>query len=817
MKNSIKISRIFTEVRETVRDQLIRLDDLSLSSLLQRFSFKIVSLSLRRSKKLAPRIRLYHKFALYLYSLNRRHGSVYVVKYLKACSLAISKAIAGTPFKSLREIEPDLPLPRLSKSGFPIIIGTRDRRSLGARDNKVIRMYLSLFNLYRVITVECKSNLETIWGNFTGDSLALNMYGSWFRRNSKQVIGRYLSNRSIAAHNFMFLETASVSSKKSWTSALYDACVIAEDRQMYSHFQDYCSATNSTILDWINRISREISVADFSLGKPFKLSYIKNRVNGDYLGQLSLKDEPAGKQRVFAIVDGWTQSLLTPLHDYLFDILKKLPNDGTMDQGASYDRACAKAVKYNCSYGYDLSAATDRLPIKLQVDILSSLIGMKAAVAWRNVLVDRSYLLEDQAYRYVVGQPMGAKSSFAMLGLCHHMIMQYISHSLGNKGWEERYEITGDDIVIFCKDLADAYLTFMKRIGVPINEKKSVVAEGRPVLEYLKRTFAFGHDVSPLSFKQFFSQDTFKGRISTIIGLYNKDKSFTDKPILVADMVLRSALWDLRPKQDSVALLALMNCYMNTRDHIYVNYFLKLVKYTEPMINRSKMLFANFNYDLAINALSAMIKGRKLPSVGRDRDANFIMFKWCVKESIRCQIQNHLDKYDDLWLEEKIRVHQEFFFSFLPRDKRPKLNQLVRSLLFCQKAPYVDLINEFVLNDPTTSLEELLVIYDKLLGNLGRFTYVERIKDASNKVPSINLDTCGILRLVTKGYWYRVIPGHPEFDFARFSKFAEKSINWKDLREIKNWADAGVEQDQLIHTAPNYVRGIIDQSKIVWL
>jgi hypothetical protein len=53
------------------------------------------------------------------------------------------------------------------------------------------------------------------------------------------------------------------------------------------------------------------------------------------IGKLSMKKEAAGKVRVFAMVDVWTQSLLKPLHLALFEFLKSLPNDGTFDQNAS--------------------------------------------------------------------------------------------------------------------------------------------------------------------------------------------------------------------------------------------------------------------------------------------------------------------------------------------------------------------------------------------------------------------------------------------------------------------------------------------------
>jgi len=92
-------------------------------------------------------------------------------------------------------------------------------------------------------------------------------------------------------------------------------------------------------------------------------------------GQLSIKEEAAGKLRVFAMVDVWTQSALKPLHDYLFSILSQFPNDGTFDQRASVNRCHVKAKVSGASYGYDLSAATDRLPVVIQEAVLSSLLG----------------------------------------------------------------------------------------------------------------------------------------------------------------------------------------------------------------------------------------------------------------------------------------------------------------------------------------------------------------------------------------------------------------------------------------------------------
>jgi len=118
------------------------------------------------------------------------------------------------------------------------------------------------------------------------------------------------------------------------------------------------------------------------------------------------------------MVDVWTQSIFKPLHDALFEILKKIPNDATFNQGAAFKRAISKSQRSGHCYGFDLSAATDRLPIDLQVSILSGLIGKHLAALWRLILVDRDYYIPSNKYgievfsvRYSVGQPMGALSS----------------------------------------------------------------------------------------------------------------------------------------------------------------------------------------------------------------------------------------------------------------------------------------------------------------------------------------------------------------------------------------------------------------------
>lgn len=113
-------------------------------------------------------------------------------------------------------------------------------------------------------------------------------------------------------------------------------------------------------------------------GKNFFSEEYANR----FLGKLGFKQEPAGKVRVFAMVDIWTQWLFYPLHKLIQDILRKLPEDATFDQVGKLESKLKGMIrrKISVSYSYDLSSATDRLPVLLQVYILAPLMGLKAAI-----------------------------------------------------------------------------------------------------------------------------------------------------------------------------------------------------------------------------------------------------------------------------------------------------------------------------------------------------------------------------------------------------------------------------------------------------
>jgi len=143
-----------------------------------------------------------------------------------------------------------------------------------------------------------------------------------------------------------------------------------------------------------------------------------NPFYGKPSGKLGLKDEPAGKVRVFAMVDPITQWVLNPLHKAIFSILRDIPMDGTFNQLRPVYRLF-RLSGVRKFFSLDLSAATDRLPVALQARLLDRAVkdipffGQK----WAALLIARDYRISSVKYgvsgklRYSVGQPMGALSS----------------------------------------------------------------------------------------------------------------------------------------------------------------------------------------------------------------------------------------------------------------------------------------------------------------------------------------------------------------------------------------------------------------------
>jgi hypothetical protein len=159
--------------------------------------------------------------------------------------------------------------------------------------------------------------------------------------------------------SFRRIETSGPNGPKSMYRIVEDACALLRNPRI-------CG--NLFIWYFLNGGKRYI-ITIIVLGLLGQVLFLKPLL----LGRLGVVYNQAGKARVVAMTNYWIQIGLYPLHKGIFSFLKTLKTDGTFDQRAPVKELILKEIPE--FHSYDLTAATDRLPIKLQESILSTYIG----------------------------------------------------------------------------------------------------------------------------------------------------------------------------------------------------------------------------------------------------------------------------------------------------------------------------------------------------------------------------------------------------------------------------------------------------------
>jgi hypothetical protein len=219
------------------------------------------------------------------------------------------------------------------------------------------------------------------------------------------------------------------------------------------------------------------------------LSKVGYKLDNLPLRRLSIVQDPELKARIVGIVDWITQVLMEPLSVQLFDLLRSIPQDRTFTQDPHI-----RKVEGSKFHSLDLSNATDRFPLTLQKQLLAEMLGGPFAEAWGSLLTRKGFCAPDgKTYFYKVGQPIGARSSWAMFTLSHHLLVQYAAHLVGVYPFKD-YILLGDDIVITNDAVAEKYVELITELGVGISPHKSHVSE--TTYEFAKRWFHNGVEVT---------------------------------------------------------------------------------------------------------------------------------------------------------------------------------------------------------------------------------------------------------------------------------------------------------------------------------
>jgi len=438
---------------------------------------------------------------------------------------------------------------------MPKVILVADRMKIRSGDTKVMKFYMTLFNIYRVLDFAGNLKLSTITSPFSGSYREMGEILSYIPAfvaalKLGETFGPTLEERKALTTRYGIFAGQMLPNPahavRDWLNNQYsnlEARVIKKSAPGVMRNAGIEISTHPLVL-----IRSAIALRDTPIWEFFKVFLEKLPFNNPVrkafeasaacsdgfkglpsLGKLGIKEEAAGKVRVFAMVDAWTQWLLLPVHELYFTILRGLPQDGTFDQL----KPLKHAPRWAGAYSLDLTAATDRLPLGLQKALLSAIVGdFRFAEAWGHLLTDRTYWLANmehgvfEGFKYTVGQPMGALSSWASLAITHHFIIQvaaWRARVVPTGVWFKHYAVLGDDLVVGDRKVAEEYLRVLKILGVECGLHKSVLSNGNTVIEFAKRTFYKGVDISPIPFSEYAAALTSLGAMREFVTKYSLD------------------------------------------------------------------------------------------------------------------------------------------------------------------------------------------------------------------------------------------------------------------------------------------------------
>jgi len=410
-------------------------------------------------------------------TLVKTNGFDFTFHYLKECHRLVVQYLAGSP--NLLSLGKNRV--KVNRYGLPVIIPSSLRVLLcTAGENVVItQAILTAISIYRTFRTIVKPDLGTITAPFSGLSRTLEM-GSVV----KDFVGKF--DISFGSIKGFISESSGPICKRATIGCGIDAIALfLYPKVAYSVARLLISRKAylyllSLIGIWITGVPMYVLLIVCGLQKRLPI------------GRLCVVTDQAGKARIVAIVNWWVQLSLLGLHKSIFRFLETIEEDGTFNQTAPLDKLRANRLDGHYYYSFDLSAATDRLPVDLQIQILNSL-GVNGNL-WRNIL-DFPYSYKGEDVKYSVGQPMGAYSSWAMLALTHHILVKYAA-KLAGVGQFTNYAVLGDDLVINHNQVADQYRLIMSTLGVGINPSKSVISY--EVIEFAKRLVTTHDDLSPI-------------------------------------------------------------------------------------------------------------------------------------------------------------------------------------------------------------------------------------------------------------------------------------------------------------------------------
>jgi hypothetical protein len=474
--------------------------------------------------------------------IHQTRGINQVITRLKVASIATMQYLAGTPMKSTQELGQRIRL----INGLPAFLPSNIRYLLRSRNITYIRTITTMLHSYKGMKGKySKPDLSSITAprfhlNLDGNRgemkflnflslvnfqkhlpFEMDMFESWYEVSRQSILfwkdfnpKGIICNFSVDTEEFPMLLTAGVNHRTSFIGAGIDALAhlilgrknllldyirtvefeYGPERFNKPHLIENLKHTVETMSHLAEKLVKYWAQPDVNVN-------LKDRVKTLCLGKLALKYEAAGKIRVFAISDYWTQFICKPIHNSMFEVLRHHPSDATFDQLGAVSRFMKQEHSFIASY--DLKSATDFIPQQLYAKVMGPWMGYDTAQAWVNMLVNRDYIFEGKPYRYTRGQPMGTLSSWSGLAVVHHFVVFLAAQRAGLSHFRD-YLVLGDDIVIGNEEVARFYTQVCENYGITIGFAKSF-SSNNGFFQFASQDILGDINLSPISLKEILS------------------------------------------------------------------------------------------------------------------------------------------------------------------------------------------------------------------------------------------------------------------------------------------------------------------------
>jgi hypothetical protein len=427
------------------------------------------------------------KYETGLHNSIKNNGKQYTLGLYKDCYTFLRNYLLELPTQPLSFCKVDLNgIPKPLWTLRPLIKGDRD----------LIRIALTIARSYEQIRLEVDySKLDSITDEMSEEvQKSVRVLSKKFKRFLKKFTLKrkwYLGSLTDPIQPWQKVLTSLTKGPNGPAVACshLDATAVVQDKVLASSIEELNRALGQ---EWITTWMKQQALSSTSKDNLFT-------------GRLGFSAEPAGKTRIFAIGDYWSQLSLKPIQISLYRTLQSINTDATSNQDKGFSSLIEES-KGHRTYCFDLSSASDRIPAIMQKHRLELMSNRHVADSWFNVMTKRDFYIKatGQSIRWKVGQPLGLLSSFPSFALWHHDIVQFAAnwenyHKGSTLRFFKQYRILGDDIVIFDTKVARRYQWLLKKIGLEINLSKSVIGnEGNSQIEFAKRLSLRGKEMSSL-------------------------------------------------------------------------------------------------------------------------------------------------------------------------------------------------------------------------------------------------------------------------------------------------------------------------------